>query len=146
VQIAQFFEGAAVNEQEHAKIWFKLLDGINDTGSNLKTAADGEHYEWTDMYAGFAKIAREEGFEDIAQRFEQIGAIEKVHEEHFLKFLEGVKKDPDSLKSDNPVWQCVSCGNIVTVPKAPAVCPVCSNADVPYSGYRAYTKVKPVHY
>jgi rubrerythrin len=145
-QIAQFLEGAALNEQEHAKIWFKLLAGIGDTAANLKNASEGEHYEWTEMYAGFAKTAKEEGFEDIAKRFEQIGAIEKVHEERILKFLESVTKEPGALKSGNPVWQCTYCGNIVTIEKAPAVCPVCSNADVPYGGYRAYTRVKPENY
>jgi rubrerythrin len=136
---AQFFEEAALNEQEHAKIWFKYLDGIGDTEANLKTAVAGEKYEWTDMYAGFAKTAREEGFEDIAKRFEQIAAIEKVHEERYLKLLEAIKKGPDSTAY--AAWKCTSCGHTETTPKAPTTCLVCSNADVPYSGYRAFAKI-----
>ncbi|MDR0452913.1 MAG: hypothetical protein LBH15_07715, partial [Treponema sp.] len=138
---AHFFEEAALNEQEHAKIWFKLLDGIGETTANLQTAADGEKYESTEMYTDFAKTAREEGFDDIAKRFEQIGAIEKVHEERYLKLLDEIRNHPDSSKTDYPVWKCTSCGHIETTQKAPSACSVCSNADVPYSGYRAFTRL-----
>ncbi|MDR1353142.1 MAG: rubrerythrin family protein [Treponema sp.] len=139
---AHFFEEAALNEQEHAKIWFKFMDGIGGTAANLQNAADGEKYEATEMYAGFANAAREEGFDDIAERFEQVALIEKVHQERYLKLLDEIKKDPDASKTGYPVWKCTSCGHIETTQKAPAACTVCSNADVPYSGYRAFARLR----
>jgi len=143
-QIAQVFEETALNEQEHAKVWFKLLGGIDTTAENLKAAAGGENHEWTDMYKGFARTAREEGFEDIAQRFEQVGAIEKTHEERYRKLLGDLQKG--AAPSATPVWKCRNCGHIVTANAAPSNCPLCSAADIPYSGYRVFTLVKPEQY
>jgi rubrerythrin len=139
-RIAQIFEETAVNEQEHARIWFKLLEGIGTTADNLKASVDGENYESTDMYVKFAKTAREEGFDDIAKRFEQVAAIESGHETRYLKLLENLKKEP--ARTDSPLWQCANCGNTVSARSAPTTCPVCSNADIPWSGYTAYTLVK----
>ena len=125
-QIADIFEETAHNEKEHAKIWFKLLNGgeIGTTAENLKAAAEGENYEWTDMYADFAKTAKEEGFERIAKLFEMVGAIEKHHEERYLKLLNNVEKEPVFSKDGDAIWQCANCGHIVVGKKAPAVCPV----------------------
>ena len=130
VQIANFFEETAANEKEHAKIWFKLLhDGdVPDTVTNLKEAADGEHQEWTEMYARFAKEAREEGFDDIAYLFEAVGEIEKAHEERYRELLADIEGASDIVC----VWQCTHCGHIATGRKYPEKCPVC---DQP----RAYT-------
>ena len=126
VQIANIFEETAANEKEHAKIWFKLLhDGIPSTVENLKDAAEGENYEWTDMYAGFAKEAREEGFEHIAILFEKVGEIEKEHEERYKKLLANIEGDLVFSKDGDCVWQCINCGHIVIGKKAPDVCPVC---------------------
>lgn len=136
---ARYFEETAVNEQEHAKIWFKLLDGIGNTQENLKAAIEGEHGENSEMYPSFAKTAREEGFEDIAKRFEQIAGIEKTHEEAFRKLLAALGK---SETPPEDAWKCDNCGNIIGAKNAPAACPVCGNADVAWSGYRAY---KPYH-
>lgn len=128
VQIASIFEETANNEKEHAKMWFKLLhDGIGNTVENLKDAASGENYEWTDMYSAFAKDAREEGFEKIAQLFEGVGAIEKEHEERYLKLLENINGDLVFSKDGDTVWQCINCGHIVIGKKAPEVCPVCTH-------------------
>lgn len=128
VQIAQIFEETANNEKEHAKMWFKLLnDGIDDTAENLKAAAAGENYEWTDMYATFAKEAHEEGFEDIAFLFEQVAAIEKEHEERYLKLLDNVKNGLVFSRDGDMIWQCSNCGHVVVGKKAPDVCPVCSH-------------------
>ena len=128
-QIADIFEETAHNEKEHAKIWFKLLNGgeIGTTAENLKAAAEGENYEWTDMYADFAKTAKEEGFERIAKLFEMVGAIEKHHEERYLKLLNNVEKEPVFSKDGDAIWQCANCGHIVVGKKAPAVCPVCAH-------------------
>lgn len=128
VQIAALFEETANNEKEHAKIWFKLLhDGMPSTVENLKDAAEGENYEWTDMYAGFAKTAREEGFEDIAKLFEGVAAIEKEHEERYRKLLENIEGDLVFSKDGDVIWECRNCGHIVIGKKAPDVCPVCAH-------------------
>ena len=141
VQIAAIFEETAKNEQEHAKIWFKLLNGgaISSTAENLKEAADGENYEWTDMYAGFAKTAREEGFDEIADLFEGVAAIEKEHEERYKKLLANVKGDLVFSKDGDAVWQCSNCGHIVVGKKAPEVCPICAHPQ-------AYFQVRAENY
>lgn len=129
VQIGELFAETAKNEKEHAKIWFKLLhgDGIPATTDNLKDAAAGENYEWTDMYAGFAKTAREEGFDHIAFLFEEVGKIEKMHEERYKKLLANIEGDLVFSKDGDTVWQCSNCGHIVVGKKAPEVCPVCAH-------------------
>ena len=141
VQIAAIFEETAKNEQEHAKIWFKLLHGgeIGTTADNLKAAAEGENYEWTDMYAGFAKTAREEGFDKIADLFDGVAAIEKEHEERYKKLLANVKGDLVFSKDGDAVWQCSNCGHIVVGKKAPDVCPVCAHPQ-------AYFQVRAENY
>ena len=126
-QIAAIFEETANNEKEHAKMWFKLLDGIGSTPENLKAAAEGENYEWTDMYDGFAKTARKEGFEAIAKLFEGVAAIEKHHEERYRKLLENVEDKVVFSKDGDAIWQCRNCGHIVVGKEAPAVCPVCAH-------------------
>ena len=127
-QIAAIFEETAGNEKEHAKIWFKLLhDGMPNTKSNLKDAASGEHYEWTEMYAQFAKEAKEEGFDDIACLFEQVGAIEKEHEERYKQLLANIEQGIVFQRSEKVVWQCANCGHIVEGENAPQVCPVCAH-------------------
>jgi len=133
--IARYFEETAVNEQEHAKIWFNLLNGINTTKDNLGEAINGENTENTDMYPGFAAAAREEGFEDIAVKFEQIAEIEKSHEKQFRSFLDKLDSTPKVMSSR---WKCDNCGNIVSAKEAPRLCPVCSHEDIPWSGYKAY--------
>ena len=128
VQIAKIFEETAANEKEHAKIWFKLLNGgIDDTAANLKAAAEGENYEWTDMYATFAKEAREEGFDHIADLFEMVGAIEKEHEERYRKLLKNIEEGRVFEKDGKVYWQCANCGHIHEGLEAPEVCPVCSH-------------------
>ena len=126
-QIAAIFEETANNEKEHAKMWFKLLDGIGSTPENLKAAAEGENYEWTDMYDGFAKTARKEGFEAIAKLFEGVAAIEKHHEERYRKLLKNVEDKVVFSKDGDAIWQCRNCGHIVVGKEAPAVCPVCAH-------------------
>lgn len=128
-QIANLFLETANNEKEHAKIWFKLLHGgeIADTATNLKDAAAGENYEWTDMYASFAKTAREEGFDHIAFLFEEVGKIEKEHEERYLKLLANVEGGLVFSKDGDTIWQCSNCGHIHIGSKAPQVCPVCAH-------------------
>ncbi len=128
-QIAAIFEETAANEKEHAKIWFKLLhDGaIPGTEENLKDAVAGENYEWTDMYAGFAKTAKEEGFTKIAYLFEAVGEIEKEHEERFKKLLENVENGLVFSKDGEKIWKCRNCGHIVIGKEAPEVCPVCDH-------------------
>lgn len=127
-QIAALFTETANNEKEHAKIWFKLLhDGIGDTMENLKDAAAGENYEWTDMYAKFAKDAKEEGFDKIAYLFEAVGKIEKEHEERYLALLENIEEGKVFEKEENVVWQCANCGFIYEGEKAPKACPVCAH-------------------
>lgn len=128
VQIGALFEETALNEKEHAKLWFKLLhNGIGSTIDNLKDAADGENYEWTDMYATFAKEAREEGFDKIAALFEGVAKIEKEHEERYRKLLANIEGDLVFSKDGDVVWQCSNCGHICVGKKAPAVCPVCAH-------------------
>lgn len=126
VQIAALFEETAANEKEHAKIWFKLLhDGaVGPTAENLEDAAQGENYEWTDMYPSFAKEAREEGFEQIAALFEAVAAIEKEHEERYRKLLANVQGGLVFSRDEDQIWQCSNCGHIVVGKKAPEVCPV----------------------
>ena len=136
VQISQIFEETANNEKEHAKIWFKLLEGIGSTAENLKAAAEGENYEWTDMYATFAKEAKEEGFDYIASLFEQVAAIEKEHEERYLKLLANVEGELVFSKDGDAVWQCLNCGHIMVGKKAPEVCPVCAHPQA-YFAVRA---------
>ena len=128
-QIAALFEETASNEKEHAAIWFKALGGIGSTEENLKAAASGENYEWTDMYAGFAKTADEEGFPELAARFRAVAAIEKAHEERYLKLLNNVQMKRVFEKSEEVMWQCRECGHLVMGKKAPLVCPVCSHAQ-----------------
>ena len=129
VQIAQIFEETANNEKEHAKIWFKLLHGgaIADTDMNLLDAAEGENYEWTDMYAKFAKEAKEEGFDHIAFLFDSVGKIEKEHEERDRKLLGNVKDEVVFSKDGDCIWQCINCGHITIGKKAPLLCPVCAH-------------------
>ena len=126
-QIAAIFMETAENEKEHAKLWFKLLNGgdIGTTAENLLAAAEGENYEWTDMYDRFAKEAKEEGFDKIAYLFEEVGKIEKEHEERYKKLLENVKGDLVFSKDGDKIWKCRNCGHICIGKEAPAVCPVC---------------------
>ena len=126
-QIAALFLKTADNEKEHAKLWFKELEGIGSTAENLKAAADGENYEWTDMYEGFAKTAEEEGFEDLAKKFRLVAAIEKHHEERYRALLRNVETAAVFEKSEVKVWECRNCGHIVIGTKAPDVCPTCAH-------------------
>ncbi len=128
-QIAAIFEETANNEKEHAKIWFKLLEGgeIKSTTENLKAAAEGENYEWTDMYAGFAKTAKEEGFDHIAYLFEEVAKIEKEHEERYKKLLKNINDELVFSSDGDTIWICRNCGHIVIGKNAPKVCPVCSH-------------------
>ncbi len=129
VQIAKLFEETANNEKEHAKIWFKLLYGadMRTTAENLAEAAAGENYEWTDMYAAFAKDAREEGFDHIAYLFEEVGKIEKEHEERYRKLLANVEGGLVFSKEGDTIWECSNCGHICVGKQAPEVCPVCAH-------------------
>lgn len=126
-QIAALFLKTADNEKEHAKLWFKELNGIGDTAENLLSAAEGENYEWTDMYDGFAKTADEEGFHELAQRFRLVAAIEKHHEERYRALLHNVEMAEVFAKSEVKVWECLNCGHIVVGEKAPEVCPTCNH-------------------
>ena len=128
-QIAAIFEETAQNEKEHAKIWFKLLNGgeVPSTLDNLNAAAAGENFEWTDMYDGFAKTAREEGFDRIAYLFEAVGKIEKEHEERYRKLIENLEDGLVFSKDGDRIWKCRNCGHIVIGKDAPAVCPVCNH-------------------
>ncbi|MBQ7456864.1 MAG: rubrerythrin family protein [Desulfovibrio sp.] len=141
VQIANIFEETAGNEKEHAKIWFKYLQGgdIQDTIANLKQAADGENFEWTNMYDRMAKEAREEGFTEIAARFEMVGKIEKEHEERYRKLLANIEGGLVFSKDGDTIWQCINCGHIVIGKKAPQICPVCSHPQ-------SYFEVKKANY
>jgi len=139
VQIARIFEQTAANEKEHAEIWFKLLGGIGTTAENLAAAAAGENFEWTDMYASFAATAREEGFEDIALLFEQVGRIEKEHEERYRKLIRNIEDGVVFSKDGDCVWQCLNCGHVVIGKKAPELCPVCKHPQ-------SYFQVKPENY
>ncbi len=130
VQIAALFEETAANEKEHAKIWFKLLhDGIGTTTDNLKDAAAGENYEWTDMYATFAKEAKEEGFDHIAFLFEEVAKIEKEHEERYKKLLANIEEGKVFKRENKVAWKCSNCGHIHEGTDAPDVCPVCAHAQ-----------------
>ena len=140
-QIAAIFQETADNEKEHAKMWFKLLNGgdIGTTAENLKAAADGENYEWTDMYAEFAKTAKEEGFARIAYLFEEVAKIEKEHEQRYLKLLENVKDGKVFEAGEVKIWKCRNCGHIVVGTSAPEVCPVCNHP-------KAYFEIKAENY
>lgn len=126
-QISALFLKTADNEKEHAKMWFKELNGIGDTAHNLAAAADGENYEWTDMYEDFAKTAEEEGFVELAKKFRMVGAIEKAHEERYRALLRNVEVQEVFKKSEVKVWECRNCGHIVVGTAAPDVCPVCAH-------------------
>ena len=126
-QIASLFLKTADNEKEHAKMWFKEVNGIGSTEENLAAAAEGENYEWTDMYEGFAKTAEEEGFPELAKKFRMVGAIEKAHEERYRALLHNVEMKEVFAKSEVKVWECRNCGHIVVGEKAPQVCPVCAH-------------------
>lgn len=126
-QIAALFLKTADNEKEHAKLWFKELNGIGDTADNLKATAAGENYEWTDMYDSFAKTAEEEGFPELAARFRLVGAIEKHHEERYRALLHNIETAEVFAKSEVKVWECRNCGHIVVGTQAPEVCPTCNH-------------------
>jgi rubrerythrin len=140
-QIAAILLETADNEKEHAKLWFKLLHGddVPDTVTNLKDAAAGENYEWTDMYAGFAKEAKEEGFTRIATLFEMVAAIEKEHEARYLKLIANIDGGLVFSREGDAVWQCRNCGHIVIGKKSPEICPVCSHP-------KSFFQVKPENY
>lgn len=126
-QIAELFLKTADNEKEHAKMWFKELNGIGSTAENLEAAAEGENYEWTDMYEGFAKTAEKEGFPELAKKFRLVGEIEKRHEERYRALLKNVEMQEVFAKSEVKVWECRNCGHIVVGEKAPEICPVCAH-------------------
>lgn len=126
-QIAALFLETADNEKEHAKLWFKELNGIGDTAENLAAAAEGENYEWTNMYAGFAKTAEEEGFPELAEKFRGVAAIEKRHEERYRALLHNVETAEVFKRSEVKVWECRNCGHIVVGTEAPEICPVCAH-------------------
>jgi len=126
-QIADLFLKTADNEKEHAKLWFKELEGIGDTAANLLSAAEGENFEWTDMYEGFAKTAEEEGFPELAKKFRGVAAIEKRHEERYRALLKNVETAEVFKKSTVKVWECRNCGHIVVGTEAPEKCPVCDH-------------------
>ena len=139
VQISKIFEETAANEKEHAEIWFKLLNGIGTTAENLETAAQGENYEWTDMYATMAKEAREEGFDHIAFLFEEVAKIEKEHEERYRKLLANVEGGLVFSRDGEMIWQCSNCGHIHVGKQAPEMCPVCAHP-------KAYFQLKAENY
>ena len=126
-QIAAIFQKTADNEKEHAKMWFKALGGLGDTAANLLSAAEGENYEWTDMYATFAKEAEEEGFTDLAAKFRMVADIEKSHEERYRKLLSNVEMQEVFKKSEMKIWECRNCGHLVMGKEAPEICPVCAH-------------------
>ena len=136
-QIAAIFEETAGNEKEHAKLWFKELNGgeVPETVLNLKAAAEGENYEWTDMYKEFAKTAREEGFVELAEKFEGVAAIEKAHEERYRKLLKNIEDKKVFSRDGEAIWVCRNCGHIVIGKEAPEVCPICNHP-------RAYFEIK----
>ena len=141
VQIAAIFEETAAQEKEHAKMWFKLLEGgaIRSTPENLKAAAEGENYEWTDMYKEMARVAREEGFDDIAEKMEGVALVEKAHEERYRKVLKNIEDEVVFSRDEECIWQCRNCGHIVIGKKAPEECPVCNHPQ-------AYFQVKAENY
>ena len=126
-QIAAIFQKTADNEKEHAKLWFKELNGIGTTAENLAAAADGENYEWTDMYEGFAKTAEEEGFTELAAKFRLVAQIEKHHEERYRALLKNIEMQEVFKKSEVKVWECRNCGHIVVGEQAPEICPTCAH-------------------
>ena len=138
-QISAIFQHTADNEKEHAKMWFKALNGIGSTAENLLHAAEGENYEWTDMYAEFAKVAEEEGFTDLAEKFRMVGEIEKAHEERYRALLHNIEMQKVFEKSEETMWECRNCGHIVIGKKAPEVCPVCAHP-------RSYFEVRKENY
>ncbi len=138
-QIAAIFEETAANEKEHAKLWFKALGALGDTAKNLAAAAAGENYEWTDMYAGFAKDAEEEGFTALAAQFRAVAEVEKAHEERYRKLLNNVEMQQVFEKSEETMWECRNCGHLVMGKKAPEVCPVCAHP-------KAYFEVRKENY
>ncbi|WP_253287606.1 rubrerythrin [Anaerotignum sp. MSJ-24] len=138
-QISAIFQHTADNEKEHAKMWFKALNGIGSTAENLLHAAEGENYEWTDMYAEFAKVAEEEGFTDLAEKFRMVGEIEKAHEERYRALLNNIEMQKVFEKSEETMWECRNCGHIVIGKKAPDVCPVCAHP-------RSYFEVRKENY
>ncbi|MBR5586570.1 MAG: rubrerythrin family protein [Clostridia bacterium] len=138
-QISAIFEETANNEKEHAKLWFKALGELGDTAQNLLHAADGENYEWTDMYDRFAKDAEEEGFKALAAQFRMVAAIEKTHEERYRKLLKNVEAQEVFAKSEQTIWECRNCGHLVMGKKAPEVCPVCAHPQ-------AYFEVRKENY
>ena len=140
-QMAAIFAETALNEKEHAKMWYKELHGgaVEDTETNLQAAADGERYEYTDMYVGFAKTAREEGFDELAEKFEQVAEIEKSHEARYLKLLENMKSGAVFSRDGDTIWVCRNCGHIVIGKSAPEVCPVCDHPQ-------AYFEIKAENY
>ncbi|MBR1727351.1 MAG: rubrerythrin family protein [Muribaculaceae bacterium] len=140
-QIAAIFEETAAHEKEHAKMWFKLLEGgaIRSTPENLKAAAEGENYEWTDMYKEMARVAREEGFDDIAEKMEGVALVEKAHEERYRKLLKNIEDEVVFSRDEECIWQCRNCGHIVIGRKAPEECPVCNHPQ-------AYFQLKAENY
>ena len=128
-QIAEIFEKTASNEKEHAKLWFKALGELGNTAQNLLAAAEGENYEWTDMYDGFAKEADEEGFHDLAAQFRMVAMVEKAHEERYRALLNNVEMQTVFAKSEETMWECRNCGHLVMGKKAPEICPVCAHAQ-----------------
>ncbi len=140
-QIASIFEETAANEKEHAKLWYKLLHGgkVADTMTNLRDAAEGENYEWTDMYASFAKTAREEGFDEIATLFEKVGEIEREHEERYRQLLANIEDGKVFARQEEQVWICTNCGHTHTGTEAPDLCPVCAHPQ-------AYFEIKANNY
>ena len=140
-QIAAIFEETAGNEKEHAKMWFKLLCGgeIPDTLTNLTDAANGENYEWTDMYEEFAKVAEEEGFDDIARKFKAVGAIEKEHETRYRKLIDNIKEESVFKKEESVIWVCRNCGHVHVGKVAPKVCPTCNHPQ-------SYFEIKNTNY
>nr|WP_315021356.1 rubrerythrin family protein [uncultured Aminipila sp.] len=138
-QIAELFLKTADNEKEHAKLWFKALGGLNDTTANLLAAAEGENYEWTDMYEGFAKDAEEEGFTALAVQFRAVAQVEKHHEERYRALLNNVKTNTVFEKSEEKVWECRNCGHLHTGKEAPGVCPVCNHPQ-------SYFEVRKINY
>ena len=138
-QISAIFLDTANNEKEHAKMWFKALGGLSDTAKNLLSAAEGENYEWTDMYAQFAKDAEEEGFTELAEKFKRVAEVEKAHEERYRKLLNNVEMQKVFEKAEETMWECRNCGHLVMGKKAPIVCPVCAHPQ-------AYFEVRKENY
>ena len=138
-QIPSIFLATAENEKEHAKMWFKALGELGNTAQNLAAAADGENYEWTDMYETFAREAEEEGFEDLAKKFRAVGAIEKSHEERYRALLKNIEMQQVFAKSEEKMWECRNCGHLVMGKEAPEVCPVCAHP-------RSYFEVRAENY